>query len=336
MVILDSEETVLSVEKHLEAILEEVVLQLPKHITCGIGVDAAILQLLMTWSQRQQDPSIRIQDPECDNVVCLSAITLSQRVLSWDGADLWQVARSNALSARERMVAGTAGFQKGATYAEICFDNTSTTRNPNLYYGNGDVLSARDLGFALSKRIGLDVTWLGTLLYEAFQNTKKWGQTTVEGVPIRRSARGVYLRRSLQHPSTEGTPIDEFLGRNSEGTLEVSIFDGGPGLVRRLCKIHDLNIPIEDERNHCFSCFDQFKTSSPSPYRGMGLYDVLRVASEHRGFLRLRTGRLHLYRDFSTHPFPDGGKAWFTDWPSPHTAPEVAGTVLTFVFPSPP
>jgi len=39
----------------------------------------------------------------------------------------------------------------------------------------------------------------------------------------------------------------------------------------------------------------------------LGLYRVAQTLTESRGFLRLRTGRLSLYRDFSEHPYPDDG-----------------------------
>jgi hypothetical protein len=55
------------------------------------------------------------------------------------------------------------------------------------------------------------------------------------------------------------------------------------------------------------------------------------------GFLRLRTGRMSLCRDFHEEPFQEGEPASFADWPvqEGQAYADVAGTVLTFVIPIP-
>lgn len=375
---LNRDETIQSVEQHhvsLQGSAGDVQMWLPADIPERVGVDVSLLQLLMTWSQKQAAPSLRIRgvlfsDAEvglaklCDNVVGLAAVTLSRRVTSWDQKDIRAQAHAMASQQVDEMVEERAKFQRGSSFAVLCFDGTSKPRPRNLYYANGEVLSARDLKALFARRLRLaesnsarrerieDVaTRLGTILFETFRNTHQWARTTVDGVPIGKGVRGVLIRRYRQHPAQHGSglegrheqdaPVADFVGKHlaqteSGGMLELSVFDGGPGLVRRSLGNNDLaSLSRADERAACLACFDKHITSSGMPHRGIGLYASMRELSTLGGFLRLRTGRMSLYRNFHDEPFQEGAPASFTDWPihNGHSNAEVVGTVLTFILP---
>lgn len=377
---LDRDETIQSVEQHLVSLQESadaVQLWLPVDIPERIGVDVSMLQLLMTWSQKQAAPSLRIrgmlsEDAEagltkvCDNVVGLSAVTLSKTIASWDQGDIRSQAHTKASKQVDEMVEERAKFQRGSSFAVLCFDGTSKPHPRNLYYANGEVLSARDLKALFTKRLRRAESnsarrerieevakRLGTILFETFRNTHQWARTTVDGVPIRKGVRGLLIRRYRQHPSLPGSglearheqdaPLADFLAKHldqtgSGGVLELSVFDGGPGLVRRSQGTSDLtSLSLADERAACLACFDKHNTSSGMPHRGVGLYASMRELHRLGGFLRLRTGRMSLYRSFHDDPFQEGAPASLNDWPiqAGQENADVVGTVLTFILPIP-
>ncbi|MBX3245870.1 MAG: hypothetical protein KF901_01670 [Myxococcales bacterium] len=374
------DETIQSVERHhasLQASSGDVPMWLPTNTSERIGTDVSLLQLLMTWSQKQTAPRLCIRgalkkdadvalDKVCDNVVGLSAVTLSKSVLSWDKKDIGPQAHKKASQRVDEMVEERAKFQRGSSFAVLCFDGTSKPFPRNLYYASGDVLSRRDLKALFNKRLKLaesnsarrdrieDVaTRLGVILFETFRNTHQWARTTVDGVPIRRSVRGLLMRRYRQHPASPGqgletrheqdAPMAEFIATHIEqtgsgGVLELSVFDGGPGLVRRSRGMHDLaTLSLADERAACLACFDKHNTSSGMVHRGIGLYASMRELDQLGGFLRLRTGRMSLYRNFHDEPFREDTPTSFSDWPLQDGQPNasVAGTVLTFILPIP-
>lgn len=377
---IGADETIQSVERHhvsLKASTGDVPLWLPTDIPERIGVDVSLLQLLMTWSQSQATPSLRVRgalkkdadgalDKVCDNVVGLAAATLSKTISSWDDHDIRSQAHAKASQQVDEMIEERAKFQRGSSFAVLCFDGTSKPQPRNLYYANGEVLSQRDLKALFAKRLRLaetnrsrrtrieDVaTRLGTILFETFRNTHQWARTTVDGVPIRRSVRGLLIRRYRQHPASPGAglearheqdaPMADFIARHideaeSGGVLELSVFDGGPGLVRRCRDTNELSsFSLTEERAACLACFDKHNTSSRMAHRGIGLYSSMRELDQLGGFLRLRTGRMSLYRDFHDVPFQEGAPTSFSDWPLRDAQPnaDVAGTLLTFVLPIP-
>lgn len=377
---LEADETLQSVEHHhvsLQASTGDIPVWLPTDIPERIGVDVSLLQLLMSWSQKQSTPSLRVRgaslkdaepalDKLCDNVVGLSALTLSKTISSWDEHDIRSQAHVKAGQQVAEMVEQRAKFQRGSSFAVLCFDGTSKRFPRNLYYANGEVLSRRDLKALFTKRLKLAegndarrdrieevATRLGTILFETFRNTHQWARTTVDGVPIRRSVRGLLIRRYRQTPSSPGpglearheqdAPMAKFIASHiaqaeSGGVLELSVFDGGPGLVRRSRGISDLSsLSLEEERAACVACFDKHNTSSGMPHRGIGLYASLRELDRLGGFLRLRTGRMSLYRNFHDERFQEGAPTSLSNWPNQdgRLTADVAGTVLTFILPIP-
>jgi hypothetical protein len=86
--------------------------------------------------------------------------------------------------------------------------------------------------------------------------------------------------------------------------LEMTVFDTGPGLVRRWLGKNDPgksldDIDIESEVRVVQQCFEQHATTKDSQVSGHGLSLVLSALKELNAFLRLRTGRVCLVQDFS-------------------------------------
>lgn len=112
--------------------------------------------------------------------------------------------------------------------------------------------------------------------------------------------------------------------------VEISIIDSGLGYCGRwvsdhpeLGEIQGLDLAAEYE---VFKrCFTFRQTSSGSSTKGHGLPVVMDRLTRLKGFMRVRSGRLSLYRDFVAHPFAEHDTCDFFDW----TSNEVATSGLT-------
>jgi hypothetical protein len=107
---------------------------------------------------------------------------------------------------------------------------------------------------------------------------------------------GNYLRRLVSKQELSATHL-----------LEISVFDSGIGLAQQnLRHVVDDAISVEKEYASVLECLRKRGTSSTTPLRGLGLYRVMHLLTRLKGFLRLRTSRLGLFRDFLDDPYPLG------------------------------
>ncbi|MCK1699907.1 hypothetical protein IVA86_00240 [Bradyrhizobium sp. 146] len=167
---------------------------------------------------------------------------------------------------------------------------------------------------ASRRRIGSDdVTVIGTTLRELFGNTHDHARTDTDGRPWRKSVRGVFVSHyqievDRLQISTQGLePLYLYMSAHRKLVkqkhiqfFEISVYDSGPGFAaRRLGKKVDPETPIQDEYEAVTSCFLKHVSSKGKPTDGLGLYRVMGLLKRRRGFLRLRTGRLSLFRSFA-------------------------------------
>ncbi|WP_211442735.1 hypothetical protein [Collimonas humicola] len=170
---------------------------------------------------------------------------------------------------------------------------------------------------------------IANLLYELFRNTDEHAQTDEIGNSYTRNIRGIMAKFVSINDSNARTasdvhdvsqnlfmlrniankrlfPDEEGRGRASAETyfLELTVFDTGPGLVRRWISknSHGTSIEqlsIEEEVNFVKKCFEQHASTKDSQGSGHGLDLVIGVLAELNAFLKLRTGRVCLVQDFS-------------------------------------
>jgi hypothetical protein len=86
--------------------------------------------------------------------------------------------------------------------------------------------------------------------------------------------------------------------------LELAVIDCGPGIAKRWLshvRPHENidDISIDEEEKLVKETFELGKTSKPINGTGVGLYTVIKSLVLLKALLRLRTGRLCLYQDFS-------------------------------------
>lgn len=354
---------------------DDATVRLPHKLSQRIGVEVALIQAILTWSQSQTVPVLRtyIQSAEraadgnsssiTDSAVGLCAATLSKSIQDAGGREIRAQVWSRARQTVEQMESGVARFQRGASFAAVAFDGTSRPAPCPLYAPSGSVLAREDASALLEqtllgpagaglnldqkRRLGTALPSLCTLLYEIFRNTHAWARTRVDGVPIRRNARGVLIRQyrgsksemASQHASTPAMKAYiETLAERTKGDrmrlLELSVFDGGPGLVRRFTRQQDLNeLTSQREVQVIAESFARHATTSNAAHRGEGLEAAISELNAVDGFLRLRTGRISVHRDFGAiprgvnEPLGESGDNATTG------LPPVAGTVFTFVVP---
>ncbi|MFC7502404.1 hypothetical protein [Nocardioides sp. GCM10030258] len=200
---------------------------------------------------------------------------------------------------------------------------------------------------------------LGTVLYQLFRNTHDWARTTVDDRKYERSVRilrseyvGDSLATHLKH--AEGDPgLQAYLKhdvhqgvqradakKDMRRFLEVSILDSGPGLAARILHSQRLTNPtLEQEHSALLACLKKHMTTSQHPGRGNGLHVVQELMTELRGYMKVRSGRLAMVRDYVQDPYSrsDEQEPWLHDWRSGTASPTdlapVVGTFISFVVP---
>lgn len=90
------------------------------------------------------------------------------------------------------------------------------------------------------------------------------------------------------------TPDRKFLG-----LLELSVFDTGPGFAATYLKNGFEQTSVQEQFDAVLGCFSTGRSSTGDESRGFGLWKVLRDLRELKGFIRVRTNRVHVYRDFA-------------------------------------
>jgi hypothetical protein len=195
---------------------------------------------------------------------------------------------------------------------------------------------------------------LGEILYELFTNTDEWARTDGRGMPFVRSIRGILLEyhtwsiEELFRITRESAALEAYArelqgayGGERKRFLEFSMFDSGIGLARRWMRTTDIShVPLEEEYAACCECIRKHRTTSTLPHKGFGLDKVLQLLSALKGFVRLRTGRLALYRDCIARPYESDGTAEpypLHDWSRTSQVvcemADVAGTLYTILIP---
>lgn len=198
-----------------------------------------------------------------------------------------------------------------------------------------------------------DSVYLGRMFYELFLNTHEHGSRDKHrDIWLRPGVRLIYtyginltevaVRKALTVDSVVGSYIESL---NLGGLyIEISIVDSGIGLVNRWQADRggslrdEINLNVEyDIVKKCFS----FRESSFNrTEKGNGLPIVMDRLTKLQGFMRIRSGRLALYRNFVNNPYRGNGDTEFYDWESTEPASKsltemssVEGTAVTLLVP---
>jgi hypothetical protein len=213
---------------------------------------------------------------------------------------------------------------------------------------------------------------IATVLYELIENTEKWAKDTADySQPLFPNIRGAYLCLNFigdQNILNPSNPINDFITRfkyesyqdkkrqlyafeesvdiereGKFGVLEISIIDSGPGYVARNKGIDVTKLSFAEEKEIFLKCFEKHFTSDSSNVgtaRGLGLDSVIK-AIKNRGLIRVRTGRLSLYRNFLDENLTpeelESKRVNFLDWfnhsENYSKMEKVEGALITILYP---
>lgn len=195
------------------------------------------------------------------------------------------------------------------------------------------------------------------IVYELMKNTFEWGKTDKNNVPLDPNIRGLLIkfyknkRINLLEDFKNHKGVNDYfkndrLKESSTGDLyflEISVVDSGIGFVERFksyntaCDLSNVDIVKTCMIKHITSAKGLEKDD-----KGIGLDRILKTLN-HKGFLRIKTGNVCLYRNLISHPYKEIEKGDYTkmelfDWSKNSNTNykkefNAQGTVISIVFP---
>lgn len=188
---------------------------------------------------------------------------------------------------------------------------------------------------------------LGGLLFELLSNTEDHGMVGADGDLLRKSIRLIKTNHWGVTPASLAAMASDFhpLARYAESLtpptgasqihlFELSVLDSGPGFACSWTRRPLEDMTLAEEEHAVRQCFGSGTSKNHNRF-GQGLLHVTRVLRAEGGFLRLRTGRLSMYVDYSAQGAVAGAsdalRRWLPDGNEP-LAP-VAGSLLTVMLP---
>jgi len=193
----------------------------------------------------------------------------------------------------------------------------------------------------------------GAVFHELFKNTHEHARHGCDGGRLRRSIRGIIVnRRAWNFEKVDSIvkdvpPLRQFTSDMQARShdefircLEISVFDSGVGLAKHWMREKWSNATTpQQELQACEDCLQRWASSTDRPHKGAGLHEVATMLSRLQGFMRLRTGRLSLFRNFMTNPVHEESMEpvrlfdWSTEARIPTAMAPVAGTLFTLIIP---
>lgn len=338
--------------------------------------DAAYLQVLLTWARLSSTSNLNllsnadkdvagILEEACGYSVGIAAIAVAGGVK----VQGQQVARFEALGpATARINAAYEGryddLVKGRTVDLLSVSGADRQFLKPLFYAPkpGAVKDKFDLKVtvrALAMRASqaqpedLDestISALSTLTHELFENTQEHATTNLDGQDYRRHVE--LMTASWVVMSDDETRNDltvnqtlreywEALSERQKNQRQVagicfSFLDSGPGMAARLKGKQYFEMSLEEERSALSECLRMRVTSKSDKGTGGGFNDILNAVSDASGFIRIRSGRLAIFRCFP--PGDEVGPVWegFKDWfGEAKNLQRVAGTLVSVFIPFP-
>jgi len=203
-----------------------------------------------------------------------------------------------------------------------------------------------------------DIKNIGQVLYELFKNTHEWGRKKEDGIGLLvPNIRAIYcvLHRSTQknflsYADTKGLSgylSNDLFKPNSTNEiyfLEISVFDSGIGFIRGTLGNEYIKngIGIEKQVAVVKECLTKYFTTDNSlraTHKGKGLDRVLQALNK-KGFLRIRTENVCLYRDLIKDDYSkiDFNNIDLFDWKLESntkftTFPRTEGATLSLIYP---
>lgn len=201
---------------------------------------------------------------------------------------------------------------------------------------------------------------IAQIIHELFDNTHRYARHEADGLTaiqpsvrlIRAEAIGQSLelvsqraidqpalRTFLKHASHESIFDEQSAGGGMRRFLELSVLDTGPGIAsRRLLELGaDTDVSEQTELSALIDCLRKHVSTSSNAARGLGLDHVQTTLTNLRGYVRIRTGRIELTRDFISSPYvpaEDQKYAWNVATLQERLRSRVCGSLVTMLIPT--
>lgn len=339
------------------------------------GGEASLAQLIVTWAQKVTQPHLEtyIQDAAGKpmegfprRLYGLIAALCADSITGVGAAgNITAPLRAAALARLNQLSSPTPKpAYRGPTAEVVCVDHLGLIPPDLLYrkslYDGASLRSREELREVSSKLLQAIFTdayigaldpdvpkAIGGMLFELFKNTEDHGMVDVHGDLLNISIRALKASHTGVTPADLAAIVGSFepLARYCESLevpvgsvqthlFELSILDSGPGFASSWTKKPLDELTPEAEEAAVRACFEQGTSKSHDRF-GQGLPHVLRLLKSERGFLRLRTGRLSFFADYSKSDQAAEGPSVLRLWSPNDGAPlgAVSGSLLTIMLP---
>ncbi|RYH63464.1 MAG: hypothetical protein EON54_08245 [Alcaligenaceae bacterium] len=192
---------------------------------------------------------------------------------------------------------------------------------------------------------------LATLTHELFENTQEHATSDVQQIPYRRHIEAVFVSWLTLSDSTTRQDFSsnsllrdywasvsdaQSTTREAAAGLCFSFLDSGPGMAARFLSKDYFQMSSEEERAALLNCLNVHQTTKNNPAAGLGLSEVLTELKALNGLLRIRSGRLSIFKCFPPGNPKGLAEEEFLDWFEDRKIHErVAGTLITVFIPTP-
>jgi hypothetical protein len=347
-------------------------LQLPKNIRyLAGGAEVALTQVIVSWAQSKPgaclETYLTADDQVTDFVRRLSGLVAglsATHAVGRSGMSILADLQQSALSRLERLQGDRPKIgYRGSSVEIVCADHLGRG-TPYLLYlptrSDEPQLrpreNFRDLAqWLLRRTIPREYRPLfdaeasdaiGGMLFEIFKNTEDHALVDASGDLLDVSIRAIKTNHIAATPESLERVVESFPPLATFSTslrpprdaaqthlFELSVLDSGPGFAPTWTKRPLHLLSIDEEERAVRECFGRGSAKGESRF-GEGLPHVLRLLRRQQGFLRLRTGRLSLYADFSAQAGGNDG-AYLSRYAPEHAAElaPVAGSLLTILIP---
>ncbi|PJJ07352.1 hypothetical protein CLU83_0515 [Flavobacterium sp. 1] len=250
-------------------------------------------------------------------------------------------------------------FEKGLShwfYAnDYSFSDTPSGLDNSLYH----IITKLSINYKerVKRNFSDSFDSMSKIVWELLKNTDEHAKKDYLGEEkLQPNTRGLFMRihRSSKKGFIDGTHHEglkkyyrsSFYQEDADCfLLEISVFDSGPGIVKRfLSSSYNKNLTINEEINVVRKCLIKGQTSvegTDGKNKGYGLDEVLNLLNTKRGFLKIRSGRCSIYRDLINSPYKltqNEEEVELFDWvkSSNNNYSEMKtteGTLITLVYP---
>ena len=273
-------------------------------------------------------------------------------------SDLRRLINPRAKEAIERQEKSPFGQQRGGLCWFAFVDHSSKGFDRNFYIqspgGNFEPRNPEQIGSVIKAMIdksmsvvagtkplsGDTLDYIGRIFFELFLNTHEHG---TRGQPrnnwLRPGMRVIYTNAVSLSPDgsnniTENQPfLHQYVesatagSKNKKRFVEIGIIDSGLGycgrwLADQSSSRNHFDLSIYEQYQVFKKCFQFRQTSTQQVSKGNGLPVVMDRLTRLGGFIRIRSDRLSLYRNFISSPYILNDECDFYDWSSGLVASE--------------